>query len=35
MPVLIPFEAKDEDGDGLIDLAVVPDNDCRDPSALC
>ena len=24
VPVLIPFEAKDEDGDGLIDLAVAP-----------
>ena len=31
MPVLIPLEARDEDGDGMIDLTVAPDNDCRNP----
>lgn len=34
VPVLIPFEAKDEDGDGVIDLAVAPDDDCHDPFGL-
>jgi hypothetical protein len=34
VPVLIPFEARDEDGDGFVDLAIAPDNDCRDPNSL-
>ncbi len=34
VPVLIPLEARDENGDGLIDLAIVPDNDCPDPVSL-
>ena len=34
MPVLIPLEARDENGDGMIDLTVAPDNDCRNPSSL-
>ena len=34
VPVLIPLEAQDEDGDGLVDVAVVPDNDCKDPWSL-
>ena len=34
MPVLLPFEVRDEDGDGLIDLAVAADNDCRNPYSL-
>lgn len=33
-PVLIPLEARDEDGDGLVDLAVVPVDDCKDPSSV-
>lgn len=31
VPVLIPLQARDEDGDGLVDVAVAPDNDCKDP----
>jgi len=34
VPVLIPLEAQDEDGDGLVDVAVAPDNDCKDPWSL-
>ncbi len=34
VPVLVPLEARDEDGDGMIDLDITPDNDCRDPFAL-
>jgi hypothetical protein len=34
VPVLIPLEARDENGDGMIDLAVAPDNDCRNPYSL-
>jgi hypothetical protein len=34
MPVLIPLEARDENGDGMIDLIVAPDNDCRTPYSL-
>ena len=33
-PVLIPMEARDEDGDGLVDIAVVPEEGCRDGWAL-
>jgi hypothetical protein len=33
-PALIPMEARDEDGDGLVDLAVAPDCDCKDPVSL-
>ena len=32
--MLIPLEARDENGDGLIDLTVAPDNDCRNPCSL-
>ena len=34
VPVLIPLEARDEDGDGMVDLDIAPDNDCRDPYSL-
>jgi hypothetical protein len=34
VPVLIPLEARDENGDGMIDLDITPDNDCRDPYSL-
>jgi hypothetical protein len=34
VPALIPLEARDEDGDGMIDLDITPDNDCRDPYSL-
>ena len=34
VPVLIPLEARDEDGDGMIDLAIAPDNDCGRPDSL-
>ncbi len=34
VPVLMPFEAQDEDGDGMIDLDITADNDCHDPSGM-
>ncbi|MGA7700420.1 MAG: hypothetical protein WCB27_12475 [Thermoguttaceae bacterium] len=34
VPALIPLEARDENGDGMIDLDITPDNDCHDPYSL-